>query len=210
MAAKGHPPGASGRTPPNSEPLQVPTPLPGLEIYRARTADLGPVEAVASAVGPCSDASAFLEGYYGPGAAVAERIRSRLGGTLIARHRAAVVGFLASEQDELIGSLGPWAVRPDRQGLGIGSGLLVSMIRMLRDDGVRLLEATVPDRPGHAHRICRKLGFQEYGRSARMVSRPEGKAALVPAECDGDLAQRMAEGFATVGMWHHCEKRLRG
>ena len=186
------------------ELLLVPTSLRGLEIRRACEADLKPVEAVASAVSVCPDVSSFLDGYYGSRCAVVERIRTRLAGTLIAQQETDLVGFLACGQDEMIGSLGPWAVRPDRQGLGIGSGLLQSMIRVLRARGVRLLEATVPDRPGHALRICRKLGFREYGRSARRVPGSGGRSIIVPAADDGDLAQR------EVDLWHHCEKRLRG
>ncbi|MDP6778219.1 MAG: GNAT family N-acetyltransferase [Candidatus Latescibacteria bacterium] len=178
--------------PPNGEPVRVPTALPGLEIRKARTADLEAVEAIVSKAGTHPGVASFLEAYYGPEAAVSERIRNRMDTALIAWHDGHGIGYLACGQDETVGALGPWAVRPDRQGFGVGSALMVSMMRMLRARGVRLLEATVPERPGAALRICQKLGFREYATTARRVSGWE------------------AERFETAAAWHHFEKRLRG
>ena len=96
-------------------------------------------------------------------------------GVLIAEHRGEAIGFAAWRQDEMVGVVDVHAVRPDRQEWGVGVALLSALMEGLRAEGIRLLEATLPEAFQKARRLYEAQGFREIDRSAR----PEGQEQAV-------------------------------
>ncbi len=141
--------------------------LPGVKIRPATEADLAGIGAVAAAVCKAPEVAAFWAARYGSAALVVDRCRACLSWVLIAEHRGEVVGFAAWRQDEMVGVVGTHAVHPERQGWGVGAALLSALVEGLRAEGIRLLEATLPESFQEARRLYEARGFREIARSAQ-------------------------------------------
>ena len=184
--------------------------LPGLMLRSATEGDLKAVAAITAAVCEDPEVRAFCESRYGSAAEAVEGCRRTLHWMLTAELRGEVVGYIAWRQDEEIGAVGPLAVYPGYQGWGVGSALLSAVAKRLQAEGIRLLDATVPEHFHRACRVCEALGFREVGRFTRMVRRTGGRtdSTSVPSEAIDTLVRRRQEGFERTAVWVYYEKRF--
>jgi len=82
---------------------------------------------------------------------------------LVAEEGGEVVGFVTfyTNSTTLIGEIGNNAVRPDRQGRGIGTMMYMHAFERLREAGMRFVKVTTRGDEGHAaaRRAYEKAGF---------------------------------------------------
>ncbi|MFI4935459.1 MAG: GNAT family N-acetyltransferase [Caulobacterales bacterium] len=152
-----------------------------MTIRPARNVDYAVIRAVVAAAFGRDDEAAIVEGVRAEGAALVE---------LVAEEAGEIVGHvlfsrMGADPARFVAGLGPLAVRPDRQGSGVGTALSMAGIAALGDLGV---EAVVvlghPDyypRFGFSAKAARTLTSPYSGRPAFMAM------ALKPGALDQPL-----------------------